>query len=45
MSKVAFTLEALYKLRLETLSFWRILHFRKNPDIPRLEHEYVIVAK
>jgi predicted RNA methylase len=45
MSKVAFTLEALYKLRLETLSFWRILHYRKNPDIPRLEHEYVIVAK
>jgi DNA modification methylase len=45
MSRVGFSLEALYKLRLETQSFWRVLLYRKNPDLPRLMHEYVIVAK
>jgi intein/homing endonuclease len=45
MSRVGFALEALYKLRLEAQSFWRILFYRKNPDVPRLMHEYVIVAR
>ena len=45
MSRVGFSLEALYKLRLGSQSFWRILLYRKNPDLPRLMHEYVIVAK
>jgi predicted RNA methylase len=45
MSKVGFALEALYKLRLEVQSFWRVLYYRKNPDVPRIMHEYVIVAR
>ena len=45
MEKVGFKLEKLYKLRLETKSFWRILYYRKNPDVPRINHEYVIVCR
>jgi DNA modification methylase len=45
MSKVGFALEALYKLRLEVQSFWRVLYYRKHPDVPRIMHEYVIVAR
>jgi DNA modification methylase len=44
MARVGFTLEALYKLRLEQLSFWKILYYRKNPDVPRILHEYVLVC-
>jgi predicted RNA methylase len=45
MSRVGFTPEALYKLRLEQRSFWKILYYRKNPDVPRIMHEYVLVCK
>jgi DNA modification methylase len=45
MSRVGFKLEKLYKLRLKTQSFWRILYYRKNPDVPRIAHEYVIVTR
>jgi len=45
MSRVGFRLEKLYKLRLKSQSFWRILYYRKNPDVPRIVHEYVIVAR
>jgi hypothetical protein len=45
MAKVGFTLEKLYKLRLKQQSFWRILQYKNNPDLERICHEYVIVAK
>jgi ubiquinone/menaquinone biosynthesis C-methylase UbiE len=45
MAKVGFTLEKLYKLRLKQQSFWRILQYKKDPDLERICHEYVIVAK
>jgi DNA modification methylase len=45
MSRVGFTLEALYKLRLEQQSFWKVLYYRKNPDVPRIMHEYVLVCR
>jgi DNA modification methylase len=45
MSKVGFKLEKLYKLRLQNQSFWRILYYKKNPNILRIAHEYVIVAR
>jgi hypothetical protein len=45
MAKVGFKLEKLYKLRLKTQSFWRILYYRRFPTIPRIAHEYVIVAR
>jgi DNA modification methylase len=45
MAKAGFTLEKLYKLRLKTQSFWRILQYKKQPTLERIMHEYVIVAK
>jgi DNA modification methylase len=45
MSSVGFKLEKLYKLRLQNQSFWRTLYYKKNPNIPRIAHEYVIVAR
>jgi DNA modification methylase len=45
MERVGFKLEKLYKLRLRTMSFWRILYYKKYPDIPKITHEYVIVMK
>jgi hypothetical protein len=45
MAKVGFTLEALYKLRLEQQSFWKVLYYRKNSDVPRIMHEYVLVCR
>jgi len=45
MAKAGFTLEKLYKLRLKTQSFWRILQYKKEPTLERIRHEYVIVAK
>jgi DNA modification methylase len=45
MAKVGFKLEKLYKLRLANLSFWRILYAKKHPEVPRIAHEYAIVAR
>jgi DNA modification methylase len=45
MERVGFTLEKLYKLRLRNMSFWRILYYKRHPDVPRIAHEYVIVMK
>ena len=45
MKKAGFRLEKIYKLRLETQSFWRILYYKKYPDVPRINHEYIIVCK
>jgi DNA modification methylase len=45
MKKVGFTLEKLYKLRLKTQSFWRILYHRRFPTAPKIAHEYVLVMQ
>jgi len=45
MHRCGFELEKLYKLRLQTKSFWRILYCKKFPDVPRIEHEYVLVMR
>jgi DNA modification methylase len=45
MAKVGFKLEKLYKLRLKSQSFWRILYARKFPDVEKICHEYIIVAR
>jgi len=45
MERVGFRLEKLYKFRLPTKSFWRILYYRRFPTVPIIAHEYVIVAK
>jgi DNA modification methylase len=45
MAKVGFTLEKLYKLRLRTASFWRILYYKKYSNVPKINHEYVLICK
>jgi hypothetical protein len=42
---VGFTLEKTYKWRIERLSFWRILYAKKNPGVPLVAHEYVVVVR
>jgi DNA modification methylase len=44
MERVGFKLVKLYKFRLPTKSFWRILYYKKHPEVPRIAHEYVIVT-
>jgi DNA modification methylase len=44
MERVGFKLEKLYKFRLPMKSFWRILYYKKHPEVPEIAHEYVIVA-
>jgi len=45
LERVGFELVKLYKLRLKNVSFWRILFEKKYPNVPKLRHEYVIVAR
>jgi len=45
MKRVGFKLEKIYKLRLETQSFWRVLYYKKYPDVPRINHEYIIIGR
>jgi hypothetical protein len=45
MAKVGFNLVKLYKLRIKQHSFWRILQYRKFPEVPIIAHEYVLVCQ
>lgn len=45
LSMAGFRLEKLYKLRLKQQSFWRILLYKKHPEVPRINHEYVLVCR
>lgn len=45
MSYCGFALEALHKLRLKNMSFWRILYRKKRQGAPILAHEYILVMK
>jgi len=45
MEKVGFNLVKLYKLRLKTVSFWRLLYSKKYPDVPKIAHEYILIAQ
>jgi len=45
LKKMGFKLHKLYKLRLKTQSFWRILYYKKYPNVPRINHEYILVVK
>ncbi|MEM3951836.1 MAG: DNA methyltransferase [Nitrososphaerota archaeon] len=45
LSMVGFSLEKLYKLRLKQQSFWRILYRKKYPEVPQINHEYVLVCR
>jgi len=45
MREAGFSLVKLYKLRLQRVSFWRILYRKKHPEVPRINHEYILVMK
>jgi len=45
LEKAGFKLEKLFKLRLKQESFWRILYYRRFPNVPRIAHEYVLVTR
>jgi len=45
LEKVGFKLEKLFKLRLQQESFWRLLYYKKHPDVPKIAHEYVLVCR
>ena len=45
MQTCGFKLTRLFKLRLEQQSFWRILYMKKNPLVPQIWHEYILVCE
>ncbi|MEM3111377.1 MAG: DNA methyltransferase [Candidatus Caldarchaeum sp.] len=45
LSSCGFKLVKLYRLRLRVESFWRIIYHRKNPEVPAIRHEYVLVVQ
>jgi 16S rRNA G966 N2-methylase RsmD len=45
LRSAGFTLEKAYKWRIERPSFWRILYAKKNPGVPLVAHEYVVVVR
>lgn len=45
LEKVGFKTIEVFKYRLKRPSFWRILYYKKHPEVPRIQHEYVIVAE
>ncbi|MEM2163701.1 MAG: hypothetical protein QXR62_04675, partial [Candidatus Bathyarchaeia archaeon] len=45
LSSCGFRLEKLYKLRLKSQSFWRILYAKKHPEVPIINHEYILIYR
>jgi len=45
LEKVGFKLIDVLKLRLKVQSFWRTLYYKKYPEVPKLNHEYIIVCE
>jgi DNA modification methylase len=45
MQKCGFQLTNVYKQRLDQQSFWRVLYMKKNPEVPEIWHEWVLVCK
>jgi hypothetical protein len=45
LEKVGFKLKDVLKFRLPQQSFWRILQYRKYPDVPHINHEYVVICQ
>lgn len=44
LKATGYTLEKVYKNRLATKTFWRIVYEKKNPDKPHINHEYIVVC-
>jgi tRNA G10 N-methylase Trm11 len=45
MQKCGFELLKVYKQRLDQQSFWRVLYMQKNPEVPQIWHEWVLVCR
>jgi len=45
LQTVGFELIDLYKLRLKNPSFWRVLYYKKHPQVPKLKHEYILIGQ
>lgn len=45
LQKCGFELIKIYKQRLDQQSFWRVLYMQKNPNVPQIWHEWVLVCK
>jgi len=45
LEQAGFVLEELLKVRLRWQSFWRVIQYQKNPDLPQLRHQYVLVCR
>jgi len=43
MTKVGFKPHEFFKYRLKHQSFWRVLYYKKHPEVPRIAHEYILV--
>lgn len=44
MSRAGFKLYDLIKYEIENRTFWKILNERKNPRMPKIRHEYILVG-
>jgi len=44
LKQAGFKLTRLFKLRLQNMSFWRILYHKKFANVPQIKHEYVLVT-
>lgn len=45
MQKCGFELLKVYKQRLVQQSFWRVLYMQRNPEVPQIWHEWVLVCR
>jgi len=45
LEKCGFQLVDVLKFRLPAQSLWRVLQYKKNPDIERISHEYILVCR
>ena len=45
LERCGFKLEDVLKFRLPSQSFWRVLQYQKDPNVERINHEYVLVCK
>jgi len=45
LEKCGFNLVDVLKFRLPSQSFWRVLQYQKNPEIERINHEYILVCR
>jgi len=43
MTKVGFRPHEFFKYKLKHMSFWRLLYYKKHPEVPKITNEYILV--